>query len=186
MSARVPSAVFAVALDEVQPFGSPPSLEEMARDFAKIGSTAAWAQACGEALQHGEEKWKAVAELITLGTLHADPNDEALQGMQVLCPTATAATWWIFSNSELAGDVRLYHELFIMLEASPCDQTQLQRESFSRCVLRAVADKLGMESCHAMNAHFAELDAIDAVGQPNATTSTSTKGSGKGSGKGKH
>ena len=96
MSNRPPREIFEVPLEEVDYFGTPPTHKDMARDFAMIGSAEAWAKRCGEQLQHGEEIWKAVSELIMLGTLHADPNDAALQGMQMLCPTATAATWWIF------------------------------------------------------------------------------------------
>ena len=123
--------------------------------------------------------------MIILGTQHKDANDPALRGMQILCPTATAATWWIFSWSEFVGDARLYHELFNMLEQAPSDLTQLQRGDFSRGVLRAVSDKLGMERYQVMATHFAVLDAIDAVRQPGTASSTSTKGDGKSSGKGK-
>ena len=150
-----------------------------------MGSCEAWSKRCGEQLQHGEEIWKAVNDLIMLGTSHANPNDYAFQGMRVLCPTATAAQWWIFSNSDLAGDVRLYREIYMMLGAALCDPPQVKREAFSRGVLRAVSDKLGQESAQVMAAHFAVLDAIDAVGQPDTATSTSTKGDGKSSGNGK-
>ena len=176
---------FEVHLGEVDYFGTPPTHEGMVREFEMIGSAEAWAKRCGEQLQHGEQVWKAVSEMIILGTQHKDANDPELRGMQILCPTATAATWWIFCRSEFCGDVGLYHDLFMMLEAAPCDPTQRQRETFSRGVLRAVSDKLGMESCQVMATHFAVLDAIDAVGQPGTASSTSTKGDGKSSGKGK-
>ena len=185
MSNLPPREIFEVPLEELHHFGSPPTHEDMVREFALIGSAEAWAKRCGEQLQHGEQVWKAVSELIILGTQHTDANDLELRGMQMLFPTATAATWWIFCRSEFCGDVGLYHELFMMLEAAPRDPTQRQRETFSRGVLRAVSDKLGMESCQVMATHFAVLDAIDAVGQPGTASSTSTKGDGKSSGKGK-
>ena len=120
-----------------------------------------------------------------LGTSHANPNDYAFQGMRVLCPTATAAQWWIFSNSDFAGDVRLYSEIVQMLGPELRDPRESKRTVFSMGVLSAVSNKLGRESAEAMAAHFAALDAADAAGQPSTTTSTSTKGKGKGSGNGK-
>ena len=164
-----------VPLDQIQEFGTAPTLEEMRRDFDLMGSCEAWSKRCGEKQQHSEEIWKAVNDLIMLGTSHANPNDYALQGMRVLCPTATAAQWWIFSNSDLAGDVRLYHEIQLMLGPELRDPRPSKRAFFSMGVLSAVSNKLGRESAEVMAAHFAALDAIDAVGQPNTTTSTSTK-----------
>ena len=90
-----------------------------------------------------------------------------------------------FSHSELAGDVRLYREIYMMLGPELRDPRPRERELFSMGVLRAVSNKLGRESAEVMAAYFAALDAIDAVGQPRTTTSTSTKGNGKGSGNGK-
>ena len=96
---------FEVHLGEVDYFGTPPTHEGMVREFEMIGSAEAWAKRCGEQLQHGEQVWKAVSEMIILGTQHKDANDRELQGIQILCPTASAATWWIFCRSEFCGDV---------------------------------------------------------------------------------
>ena len=56
MSNLPPREIFEVPFEELHHFGSPPTHEDMVREFALIGSAEAWAKRCGEQLQHGEEQ----------------------------------------------------------------------------------------------------------------------------------
>ena len=179
-----PGEIFEVPLERIVHFAPTPTNEEMARDFAKIGSVEAWAKRCGEKMQDDEQVWQAVKELIVFGTQHKDANDPALRGMQMICPTASAATFWIFlALNSAATTVCIKSCSPVSKQRLPTQPNRRWRLSRDGCCVPCRT--LGRENCQVMAARFAEQDVIDFARRHGTASSTATKGDSKSSGKGK-
>ena len=124
----------------------PVTLQEMAAGYATIVSPMNWARRCGESMGHDAQDWVLVAEMLTLGTKHPDPNTIiALQGFSTICPTVTPITWWILERTEHPSDIRLYSMLFHAFTEDSSAACDMELDIFAVDVLRSVTRQLVMK-----------------------------------------
>jgi hypothetical protein len=124
--------------------------QKLVRDYATIGSAAEWARRCGEAVGDDQKTWEAIAELLDLGTRKSDTTSLALQGFRRLCPTATAAAFWIFRHTDHSSHNKVYAELLCCLPAGPDSENLRDWEEFAKNSLVHVSKTLAMDFAYKM------------------------------------
>ena len=129
----------------VEHFGEPPDHQQMVSDYAAIGSPTEWARRCGEAVGDDPKTWGAIDLLLVLGTRKSDTTNDALRGFRRLCPTATAAAFWIFRHTEHSSDDKVYQELLRCLPAGPDSENFRDWEEFAENSLVHVSDNLARD-----------------------------------------
>ena len=125
--------------------------QKLVSDYAAIGSAAEWARRCGEAVGDDQKYWGAIAEMLDLGTRKSDTTSLALQGFRRLCPTATAAAFWIFCHTDHSSHNKVYAELLCCLAAGPADTEDLREyEEFAQNSLVHVSTILERDFAYKM------------------------------------
>ncbi len=95
---------------------------------------------------HDAQDWVLVAEMVTFGTKHPDPNTIiALQGFSTICPAVTPTTWWLLERTEHPGDIRLYSMLFHAFTEDSSAACDMESEISAVDVLRSVTRQLVMK-----------------------------------------
>ena len=173
-----------VPADRVTNFGEAQTHQQMAADFATIGSPMDWARRCGEKAGDDPEIWGDVTEMLILGTRRSDHNSVALSGFQQICPTATVATWWIFKHTENIGDAKLYNRLFNCCQARPRTKDILELETFADKSLRHVSRDLSMDAESIMNSFYKGKGAGKSQCPHRTASRTAAQGEGKSQGNG--
>ena len=155
----------------VEHFGEPPDHQQMVRDYAAIGSPTEWARRCGEAVGDDPKTWGAIDLLLVLGTRKSDTTNGALRGFRRLCPTATAAAFWIFRHTEHSRDDKVYQELLRCLPAGPDSENFRDWEEFAENSLVHVSDTLAMDVAYMMKGSGKGKGATTGNSSPHAASS---------------
>ena len=143
----------------------------MVSDYAAVGSPAEWARRCGEAIGHDPKTWEAIEVLVTFGTRKLDTTSVALRGFRRLCPTATAAAFWIFRHTEHSSDDKVYQELLRCLQAGPDSENFRDSEEFAENSLVHVSDTLAMDFAYRMKGSGKGKGATTGNSSPHAASS---------------
>ena len=155
----------------------------MVSDYAAIGSPAEWARRCGEAVGDDPKTWGAIAELLVLGTRNSDTTSDARRGFRRLCPTATAAAFWIFRHTGHSSDDK-DQELLRCLPAGPDSEKSRDWEEFAENSLVHVSDTLAMDVAYRMKGSDNGKGATTGNSSPHAASSEVRQVEGNSCGKG--